>query len=30
MENFGIGRHPSDGLLRAQDFSFGYEVVDPN
>jgi hypothetical protein len=30
MENFGIGRHPTDGLRRAQDFSFGYEVVDPN
>lgn len=24
---FGQGRHPPDGLLRAQGFSFGYEVV---
>jgi hypothetical protein len=27
-EGFGIGRHPSDGLYRAQDFSFSL-VIDP-
>ncbi|GIJ45975.1 hypothetical protein Val02_28610 [Virgisporangium aliadipatigenens] len=26
-EDFGIGRHPRDGLLRAQDFSYSYEIV---
>jgi hypothetical protein len=33
-ENFGAGRpaarHPADGLLKAQDISFAYEVVDPD
>lgn len=28
QERFGIGTHPRSGVLRAQDFSFGYEVVD--
>jgi hypothetical protein len=27
-EQFGIGRHPKSGLLRAQDFAFNYEVLD--
>jgi hypothetical protein len=26
-EGFGLGRHPANGLLRSQDFSFAYEVV---
>ncbi|WP_187399512.1 caspase family protein [Micromonospora sp. AP08] len=26
-EGFGVGRHPAGGLLRAQDYSFAYEVV---
>jgi len=26
-EGFGAGRHPASGLLRAQDFSFSYDVV---
>jgi hypothetical protein len=26
-EAFGVGRHPSAGLLRAQDFSFAYTVT---
>lgn len=26
-ENFGIGRHPASGTLRAQDFSFWYELT---
>ncbi|MEU4242443.1 caspase family protein [Actinoplanes sp. NPDC026619] len=26
-ENFGIGRHPADGLRRVQDYSFAYEIV---
>jgi hypothetical protein len=26
-ENFGIGRHPANGLQEAQDFAFAYEVV---
>jgi hypothetical protein len=24
---FGQGKHPAKGMLRAQGFSFGYEVV---
>jgi hypothetical protein len=28
QEGFGTGRHPTSGLLRAQDVSFGYEVLD--
>jgi hypothetical protein len=28
QERFGVGRHPEIGLMRAQDFSFGYEVID--
>lgn len=27
LENWGIGPHPKQGALRAQDFSFRYEVV---
>ncbi len=27
FEQFGVGRHPSNGLMRAQDFSFSYEVL---
>ena len=27
-ERFGIGRYPEAGLLRAQDFSFSYEIVE--
>lgn len=27
FERFGAGRHPANGLLRAQDFSFGYEII---
>ncbi len=27
-ERFGLGRHPEHGLMRAQDFSFGYEVIE--
>lgn len=26
-EAFGVGRHPSKGLLRSKDFSFAYEIV---
>jgi hypothetical protein len=26
-EDFGVGRHPADGLRRAQDFSFAYSVA---
>ena len=26
-EGFAIGRHPANGLLRSQDFSFAYEIV---
>lgn len=26
-EEFGVGRHPADGLRRAQDFSFAYSVT---
>jgi hypothetical protein len=33
-ENFGAGhpaaRHPADGVIKAQDMSFAYEVVDPD
>lgn len=27
-EGFGVGRHPKHGLMRSQDFSFGYEIID--
>jgi len=27
FERFGEGRHPANGLMRAQDFSFGYEII---
>ena len=27
FERFGEGRHPANGLMAAQDFSFGYEIV---
>jgi hypothetical protein len=27
-EAFGLGRHPEYGLMRAQDFSFGYNVME--
>src|SRR5262249_7371998 len=27
QEGFGQGRHPASGAMRAQDFSFGYEVL---
>jgi hypothetical protein len=27
FERFGEGRHPANGLMVAQDFSFGYEIV---
>jgi hypothetical protein len=27
-ERFGVGRHPANGHLRAQDFSFAYTVTD--
>jgi hypothetical protein len=26
-EQFGVGRHPQLGVMRAQDFSFAYEIV---
>ena len=26
-EGFGVGKHPPRGLMRAQDFSFGYEII---
>jgi hypothetical protein len=26
VEAFGVGRHPTAGVLRAQDFSFWYEI----
>jgi Caspase domain len=33
-ENFGAGRpaarHPAEGVIKAQDMSFAYEVVDPD
>jgi len=28
QERFGVGRHPKEGLMRAPDFSFGYEVLE--
>jgi hypothetical protein len=28
LERFGVGRHPPAGVLRAQDFSFSYEIID--
>lgn len=27
-EGFGVGKYPLHGLMRAQDFSFGYEIID--
>jgi hypothetical protein len=27
QEGFGVGRHPKRGVMRAQDFSFAYEIV---
>ena len=27
-QRFGVGRHPAQGLIRAQDMSFAFEVVD--
>jgi hypothetical protein len=27
-ERFGVGRHPASGVLRAQDFSLSYEIID--
>jgi hypothetical protein len=27
QEGFGIGRHPSSGTVRSQDFSFGFEIL---
>jgi hypothetical protein len=29
-ESFGLGRHPAQGLLRAQGFSFAYEIIRQN
>jgi hypothetical protein len=26
-EQFGVGPHPTNGLMRAQDFSFGFEII---
>jgi len=28
QERFGLGRHPASDLMRVQDVSFGYEVLD--
>jgi hypothetical protein len=28
-EEFGVGRHPADGLRRAQDFSFAALKLEP-
>jgi len=27
-ERFGVGRHPASGIMRAQDFSFWYQVSE--
>jgi len=27
-ERFGVGRHPTSGVLKAQDFSLSYEIID--
>jgi len=27
-EGFGVGRHPSTGAVRAQDFSFAFDILD--
>ena len=29
FEQLGVGRHPADGLRRAQGIEFAFEVVDP-
>ena len=29
FEQLGVGRHPTDGLRRAQGIEFAFEVVDP-
>ena len=29
-ERFGVGRHPASGTMRAQDFSFWYQVTEVN
>jgi len=28
QEGFGVGRHPTNGVMRAQDFSFAFEVLE--
>ena len=27
FEQFGVGRHPVQGVMRAQDYSFSYEIL---
>jgi hypothetical protein len=27
-DGFGVGRHPTSGATRAQDFSFAYEILE--
>lgn len=30
VERFGLGHHPTRGMLRAQDYSLRYEVIEPS